>query len=238
MKPVSKCLIIWLFVSSAAVTECRSQVSAYTAIVNSIAGQIAKVSGHEWAVSGIDVGKAAADSDTRIRDPYHTLVDCFIFLAADVSEPISNRFKGFVGIYRIKTDSVIWRSVPLSYSFSSGALGSVERTDELNRDGKVEIVIGQGKEPVGTGQLWIFNWNGSKGELVAQLDRNGESVIMYSGDEYEVKDTDGDGIYEVQTMWYKNSSSSQESEVTYAWNGTAYGKWGKSSKNLLKGMKK
>jgi hypothetical protein len=106
----------------------------------------------------------------------------------------------------------------------------VEETDELNGDGKVEIVIRQFHEPPGTGQLWIFNWDGTTGKLITQLDKYGESTIMYSNEEYGLIDLDGDGIYEIQGVWYKTNDSDTKTEVTYSWNGSIFGKWGKSSK--------
>lgn len=238
MMRLSKSIIFLLYINLVSAIICYSQEDNYNTIINSIASKIEKLTGYKYDISGTDIDKSISDPEEKIKDPYHALAGCFIFLAADFTDPISTRPNGFIGIYKIKTDSIIWQSVLLSDNFSSGAQGRVAETTELNNDGKVEIIIAQGKEPVMTEQLWIFSWDGTNGKLITQLDNYGESIIMEFGEYYELKDVDGDGIYEILGEWYKSSNSKTKTMVTYAWNGYLYGKWGKSSKYLLKGMKK
>jgi len=232
-------VILLLCLNLANVIACYCQLDQYDTITASIAMKIKRMTGYQYDISGIEIDKSLNNpsvSHGKIKDPYHTLGGCFIFLAGDTEDPIPTRPKGFVGIYKIKTDSIVWRSALLSNEFSGGVSGSIDATDELNGDGKVEIIIGQAK---GTGgQLWIFNWDGSDGKLITQLDESGDSNIMYWGDDYELRDIDGDGVYEIQGEWYKGDGSDDKVIVTYAWNGTLYGKWGKSSKYLHKGREK
>ena len=196
------------------------------------------MTGYPYDISGTEIDKALNDPEEKVKDPYHTLAGCFVFLAADATDDILTRPKGFIGIYRIKTDSILWQSDLLVDDFSSGALGRLAETAELNNDGKVEIIIAQGKEPSSTEQLWIFSWDGKSGKLITQLDNYGESTIMEYGEYYELKDVDGDGIYEIIGKWFKNDQATTKTQVTYSWNGTMYGKWGKSSKYFSSSKKK
>jgi hypothetical protein len=211
-------------------TYCQND--EYGTIVRSIANKVENKLNHKYYISGIEIDKSInnpTEARRKIRDPYHTLAGCFLFLAK--GQEIDNR--GFIGLYRSKTDSIIWQSVLLSDDFSRPQ-GRVEETTELNKDGKVEIIIAQGKEPVMTEQLWIFSWDGTEGKLITQLDEYGESMIMEFGEYYELKDVDGDGIYEILGEWYKDNNSENKTTITYSWNGSVYGKWGKSSKYLLR----
>jgi hypothetical protein len=208
------------------------QNNEYNLIVKSIANKVEKILNQKYYISGIDIDKSInnpTEANGKITDPYRTLTGCFLFLA----EGQESESRGFIGLYRTKTDSIIWQSVLLSDDFSS-AHGRIAETTELNKDSKVEIIIAQGKEPVMTEQLWIFSWDGTEGKLITQLDKYGESTVMEFGESYELKDIDGDGIYEIRGEWYKSSNSSSKTMVTYAWNGSLYGKWGKSSKYLLR----
>ncbi|HUI30298.1 MAG TPA: hypothetical protein VLX91_08770 [Candidatus Acidoferrales bacterium] len=243
-----KATVILLCLNLATAITSFSQGDNYEAITDSIAAKVKRITGHTCYISGTDIDRQIIEDhetalkdpyfEERIKDPYHTLAGCFIFLASD-AENSDSSMPGFVGIYNIKLDSVLWRSVPLSSDFSSGALGSMDATGELNRDGKVEIIVGQATGNLGVNhQLWIFNWDGKDGKLITQLDSLGRSEIMYWGDEYEIKDVDGDGIYEILGEWYKNYDSDKMTTIMYSWNGSLYGKWGKSSRYSLKEKKK
>jgi hypothetical protein len=236
--------ILVLCLSLATVIICFSQENDYKKITGSITAKVKRITGYTYNISGSDVNRQIIEDSLkalkdpyfkqRIRDPYHTLSGCFIFLAADYADTYFTRPKGFVGIYNIKLDSIIWNSAPLSDDFSSGALGLVDATGELNRDGKVEIIIGQAIGALAnTHQLWIFNWDGKDGKLITQLDTYGESSVLYWGDDYDLDDIDNDGIYEIRGM-----DSEYNKTLMYSWNGHLYGDWGKLSKYLLKGKKK
>jgi len=231
-------LSLCLNLSCVALCSCQRSDDAGR-IRDSIARKVVTITGHNYDISGIEIDKSVnnpAVSHGQIKDPHHTLAGCFFFLAEDTEDPVSRRPKGFIGVYRIRTDSIIWRSDFLSSDFSGGVSGSVDVIDDLNRDGIDEIVVGQAKG--NGGQLWVFSWDGRSGKLITQLDDYGESAIMYWGDNYDLKDIDGDGILEIQGEWYKGDGSDDRITVIYAWNGTRYGLWANTSKSLLKGMNK
>lgn len=235
-------IIVFVCVNAATFMICNCQENRYDTIVKSISGKLEKIRGNKYYVSGIEIDEAIKhpeETEGKIKDPYHTLAGCFLFIAEGQPNPDINKKKGFIGLYREKTDSIIWQSVLLTKNFSSGALGSVDATEELNRDGRVEIIVGQATGNLGVNhQLWIFNWDGKDGKLITQLDSLGRSEIMYWGDEYEIKDVDGDGIYEILGEWYENNNSQKRTTVVYSWDGSLYGKWGRSSKHLLEEKKK
>ncbi len=219
------------------VIQCYCYEDEYDTIVNSIASKVEKLTGKKYDISGIDIDKAINNPDEdsgKIRDTYHTLAGYFLFLAEGETDAELNKPKGFIGLYSFKTDSIVWHSVFLSDDFSSGAMGRVEETNELNGDGKVEMIIGQAKGVTGNvEQLWIFSWDGTNGKLITQIDKYGQSTIIVLGESYKLIDNDGDGIYEIQG---KDPDSGKI--ITYSWNGYLYGKWGKSSKYLLERRKK
>ncbi len=234
--PGKSTLLLYLLLAYTA--SSPAQEKKYVEITDSIAAKVARLTGYKYDISGIEVDKSTKDPESKIRDPYHTLAGCFIFLAADISDDILNRPGGFIGIYKIKADSIIWRSVALPKDFVCGVMGQVEETRDLLGDGKVEIIVSQLENPPAIQQYWIFSWDGANGQLITQLDDLGESVIMDWGEHFQIKDVDGDGVYEIQGWWYKDDSFTTKSRVTYSWNGTLYGKWGKSSRSLMKGRKK
>lgn len=228
-------VLIHLFLCLSVISTCYGQKNSYSVIVNSIATKLENILGYKYEVSGIDVDKTIKDpssSDTKINDIYRTLADCFIFMAS--GESSLDTIKGLIGVYKIKSDSILWKSIPLPSDFSSDVLGRISEVREINRDGKDEIVIAEAKGAMGIlEQLWIFNWDGLNGNLITQLDKNGESTILVSEGSYRIKDIDGDGIYEIL-----GKDSDSDKTLTYSWNGSLYGKWGKASKYLLKGRRK
>jgi hypothetical protein len=233
-----KSITIFLAVSAINITACYCQDCNDASIIDSITLQVKVLTGHDYHIAGIDVDYAnhTPSLKNKIKDPYHTLKGCFIFIAEAVEDTIPIQPKGFIGIYKKSANNILWNSNLLSTNFtsefSSGTAGGVEVTDELNQDGKVEIIIWQQWD--NGGQYWIFNWNGKNGNLITQLDHSGESVILFGGDGYELIDIDGDGIYEIQGL----TLNSIDKTVIYSWNGKLYGNWGKSSKYLLKGKDK
>jgi hypothetical protein len=213
---------------------CSQQDSRYQAISTSIASQLERATSNEYYVSGLEINEAIKHPTTdgpMVADPYHTLLDCFIFLARGQFDSALDKPKSVVGIYSIKSGSILWRSRPLPESFSSGAMARVSEVSELNNDGKVEFIICQGREPRGLiEQLWIFNWDGSTGKLITQLNRDGESTLFCRG-HYGTSDDDSDGIDEIHV--YVENSAGAVVPLTYSWNGSLYGFWGKTSKYLV-----
>ena len=218
-----------------------AQNEHYQAITDSIAAQLQRTQQHQYYVSGLEVDsemKDSINSDVTILDPYRTLAGCFIFLAAGTWSENGDHPPSLVGIYRISSNAIAWRSEPLPISFASGAMSRIAGTGEFNSDGKVEIVVHQGKEPLATiEQLWIFTWDGNSGELITQQDEYGESTILSFGESRFV-DVDNDGIYEIEGSWYQGEATDTVTLVTFAWNGSLYGKWGRASKVLLRDRSK
>jgi hypothetical protein len=205
---------------------CFCQGNNYDTVVTRIASKLEKKFAHKYYVGGIDGDQQMEDrtmDKSKIKDPYHTLAGRFVFFCD--GEFGENLYKpnSYVGIYEYKSDSILWCSVPLPEDFSSGALGNISETDEINKDGKVEIVIEQFKEPRGEiEELWIFNWDGVKGNLITKLNEDGESIIKCETGN-NLFDADGDDICEIQGIG-----------VIYSWNGKLFGDWGKTSKYYRK----
>jgi hypothetical protein len=232
-------IILCLVLNFALVATCSSQEKNNKIVVKSIETQLEKEMNHHYEIRILDINKSINNpsvSDGRISNPYKNLTNCFIFIAAAFPDSNLYKPKGFIGIY--KKDTILWQSGPLTKDLTTLG-GYVTLVDELNKDGKVEIVVSQDELPGGatSNYLWIFNWDGRKGYLITELDKRGESKLAFMG-EYTFKDIDGDGIYEIQGEWYKDNNFDKTSRVTYSWNGSLYGKWGKSSKYLLKGKRK
>ena len=182
----------------------------------------------KYSTYGVNVDKSIKNPKVafgKIHDPYHTLAGCLIFIGSPETDYDK---KMILGIYNIKTDSILW-----SIGFSpSGVLGEISETYEINNDGKVEIVLTFALEPAGLNQeVWVFNWDGVQGKLITQLDKYAHSVIVCNTD-YGTSDDDGDGIDEIHGYW-KNENDETEI-LTFSWNGLLYGKWGKTSKYFSK----
>jgi hypothetical protein len=167
-----------------------------------------------------------------LYDPYKTLAKCTIFIAASLPDSNLDKPKGFIGIYT--KDSIIWQSEPLTKDLTTLG-GIVASVDDYIKDGKVEIVISQDELPGGntSNYLWIFSWDGNQGKLISQRDERGESVLCFIGN-YTFIDLDGDGISEIQGEWYTDDNFDKTQMVTYSWNGSSYGHWGKNSKWFTK----
>jgi hypothetical protein len=215
---------------------CQNDVD--TVVTKSIESKMEEIYHSKYSVFALCVNKTKNNisiTEGEIKNPYHTLDSCFLFLAEALPDANLHKSKGLIGIY--KSGSVIWRLDSLTRNFSSLS-ADVSAIDELNKDGKVEIVISQYSRRDGTWEyLWIFNWDGANGQLVTKLDCKGESTITCIGD-FQLKDLDKDGISEIQCEWCKNNNFDNTYSVIYSWNGSLYGKWGKTSKYLLKGTKK
>lgn len=215
------------------VATCSSQDKNNKIIVKSVETQLEAMLHHKYYIHILDIDKSVnnpAVAEGRIKNPCGTLNGCLIFLASASRDSNFFKPKGFIGIS--KADSILWRSDLLTENFSSLS-GDVSAVDELNNDGKVEIVISQYSQPDGTWEyLWIFNWDGKMGKLIIKLDDESESTIKCMSN-YLLKDVDGDGIYEIL-----GQDPDSDRTLMYSWNGHLYGDWGKSSKYLLKGKKK
>jgi len=213
----------------------HAQFDEYGKIKESITRKLKVLTNYLYDVSVSNVDEEMKSAEKNIRDPYHTLAGRFIFMASTQNIDTIN-MSGLTGIYEPNTDSILWVSPPLA-DFSSG-MGRLIETRELNNDGQIEIIFGQGKNPVMTEQLWIFSWNGKSGKLITQVDNYGLSTLMELGERYDTKDVDGDGVYEIIGYWYKDENAQTMSNVVYSWNGTLYGNWGHPSSYFRKTKKK
>jgi hypothetical protein len=238
MRQHNKGIEFYLFLILLFSASCYCQNSD-DMIISSIETKLDHKLRYEYHVFGINIDKAMSDSSAtegKIKDPYHTLAGCYIFLASGERDANLYKPKGFIGIYKCNTDSILWCSIPLTTDFSGGVMGLVSETNEINNDGKVEIIITQAKEPRGEiEQLWIFSWDGKEGKLITELDKFGESTIICETG-YSLFDVDNDGIFEIQGTW--TDENGKISERTFSWNGFLYGNWGKTSKYFHKGKHK
>ncbi len=237
--PSKKKMQFCLFLGLLLFTTCLSQEEVNETVIDSIKIKIERELRHHYEVRILDVNKSLDHpslSNGMIKDPYKNLKDCFIFIAAALPDSNLNKPKGFIGIY--KRDTILWRSSPLTKDLTTIG-GYVTTVDELNKDGKVEIVISQDELPgaATTNYLWIATWDGNAGKSITELDERRESKLAFIG-KYKFVDLDGDGIYEIQGEWYKDNNFDKTIRVTYSWNGSLYGNWGKTSKYLLKGKRK
>lgn len=211
----------------------------YEIIVQTVSVKLENTLNKKYDISGVIIDKSLKfTSNSRLKtidDIYHLLQGCFIFIAAGESN--LDTVKGFIGIYRIESDSILWMSKPLSFDFAGGVLGFISEAREINNDTKIEIIVVQGKSPIETRQLWIFNWDGKNGKLITQTDEDGESLIYCYG-EYWLRDIDHDGISEITGEWYATEDAEEKTTVTYSWNGSLYGNWGKTSKYFSKKIKR
>ena len=207
---------------------------SYESIVDSITAKLQDTVTQGYSVSGIDVDRCLTNPGEclgKIMDPYHTLSSYFLFLAEGPDDQGLNKPKGLIGLYSAGKGAIVWRSEFLTRYFSNGPMSMIEETDELNRDGKVEIVIGQAGGATGAVEIiWVFNWDGASGKLVTQLDQYGNPTIVTAGDSFRIVDTDGDGIFEITGA----DPDNLDRKIIYAWDGFRYGNWGKSSKFLVK----
>ncbi len=222
-----------LLLSVGSIVNCTSQYVEDATIINCMEKKIERILHHKYEVLIFDVNKSLSHT-TPINgifiDPYGTLSNSYIFLTDAIRDSNFVKPKGFIGICR--ADSIIWTSDLLTENFSSLS-ADISNICELNRDGRVEIVISQYSQSDGTWEyLWIFSWDGKNGKLITKLDDEGESTMKCRGN-YLLNDIDGDGIYEIQ-----GKDPDSKKNVTFSWNGHLYGKWGKTSKYFLKGKKK
>ncbi len=226
-------LISFLFLFTPA-----GQAQSYRAMLDSISAKLQKALGHSYWVSGVDIDQCLnkpTRSCGKIKDPYQTLSGYILYLAEGKTDPALDKPAGVVGLYSPKRDAIIWRSDSLTSEFSSGPMSSIVESGELNGDGKVEFVIAEaGGATAATTILWVFNWDGETGRLITQRDEFGNSNIVVSGDSFEIVDLDGDGISEIQGK----DPDALNKTLTYSWNGSQYGSWGKTSKYLVRAKHK
>jgi len=168
-----------------------------------------------------------------ITNPYNTLSGCLIF-ATMQQVGTSLSLNGTMGIY--KNGNVIWQSGPV-INVTTSIMPTISAVRDLNNDGKVEIIISCFRGVAGAIEsLWIFSWDGTRGNLINAVDTNNESVLISLASGFEYVDVNGDNTYEITGDWYVNLSDEQTQKVTYSWNGSLYGNWASTPQALPSGF--
>ncbi len=154
----------------------------------------------------------------EIEDPYGTLKDCVLFTAYQSTQRLDSTLY-LVGV--LKNSKIIWYYPIYSEELASADIYS---TIDLNLEGKVDIVVEckHGTEGL-MSFLWIFSWDGTKGELINDIDEEGFSMIEGYYHSYDFSDLDGDGIMEIRS--YPRVVEDSLNLASWSWNGQKYGKW-------------
>ncbi len=159
-------------------------------------------------------------------DPYKTLRGCIVFSASPFESENEDGEASYCGIF--KNGTIIWDSGPVF----EGSLQHIFATNDINRDGQVDIVMiwMRGIDDM-RNYLWILSWNGSIGRIINDtLQDRGRTIISAVG-AFQMFDADGDGIMEFRgsekTIDPDNPDEMISKPITYSWNGSVYGVFGK-----------
>lgn len=144
--------------------------------------------------------------EPAIEDPYGTLKDCVIFTFGYINELNNGEHK--LGVY--KNGQVIWiceEDHPFVFRLVT--------TRDVNRDGKVEILIGFGNPGV---ELWVYIWDGQSAYSVTEIDEGETGSNLWMGrcegmGNHIFFDIEGDGIDEINVGG---------TEYVFHWNGQKY----------------
>ncbi len=205
----------------------------WTAIQN----RVTDLFGATYFVSDIiNVDSAVSNrivADGAISNPYNTLESCYIFIAHETGE-VTLGLHGVIGIY--KAGTVIWNS-GTSINSTSSISASITATRDLNNDGKVEIITSWYEGVKGDIEvLWIFTWDGLRGNLINDFDSENESVLISIATGFNYFDIDGNDVYEIIGEWYPDENAESMEKIEYSWNGSLYGKWPTSPQPLPSGF--
>jgi hypothetical protein len=170
-----------------------------------------------------------------VENPYGTLTHCFVFKGTYISGGVpSDSASGIVGVF--KDGKILWHSNDVftsKYGMSGGLIWAIK---DINRDGKVEILVNflAGASFPGMQNLWIIRWDGVKGEIINAKDKDGYSIIQSSGSwDFNLADVEGNGLWEIQGAMGPRSAKDKLRKIpdtdyalyTYSWNGSLYGLW-------------
>ncbi len=165
---------------------------------------------YEVAVEIVDslLGSQRDEGD-EITDPYGTLRGCILFSGVRY---YGDQDSSFFGVYR--DGRIIWTSDRII----NGVWGITFATQDINKDGKVEILTtwytnGDPRMEY----MWIFSWDGNKGEIINQVKISGEDVIL--GGSFKLVAHDSSGVRDIAS-----TSQSKEAIITtfYRWDGAQY----------------
>ncbi len=168
--------------------------------------------------------------DVQLSDPFKTLQGCILF-GADKDKNNDDDYPddehGIMGI--IKNGKIIWHSYPIF----KGTWAGIFTTKDINRDGKVDILV----EWFPPGQimvryLWIISWDGTKGTIINQIDSNsGNSTLMSSVEMFEIVEKETTKPATIKGFWseddhfsgyFPRTKISTRPWVTYSWDGKKY----------------
>ncbi|MFA8343132.1 MAG: hypothetical protein ACEPO8_09220, partial [Rhodothermaceae bacterium] len=168
------------------------------------------INGSEFEVAEcVDVNRMLGEYkayEPAIEDPYGTLKDCVIFTFGYINELNNGAHK--LGVY--KNGQVIWiceEDHPFVFRLVT--------TRDVNRDGKVEILIGFGNPGV---ELWVYTWDGQSAYSVTELEEGETGSNLWMGrcegmGNHIFFDIEGDGIDEINVGG---------TEYVFHWNGQKY----------------
>jgi hypothetical protein len=173
------------------------------------------------------VGKRDNIFTEYITDPYGTLRGCALFFA----HAVDSEDECVLGIY--KDGVVLWDSgkILTGYAYSIYAISDV------NRDGKVEILITtKSSQAPDVDYMDIFSWDGSGARRINEVDSSAFNLTLLrsASEMFRLVDVDGDGIQEIQGYWsdedwnreyFPHDPIPTRPWVTYSWNGELYGLW-------------
>jgi mRNA-degrading endonuclease RelE of RelBE toxin-antitoxin system len=115
----------------------------------------------------------------------------------------------------------------------NGYHGIIEVRD-INNDGDKEIII-RGYIGVGANQIvWIYTWDGTKGNLISSMGKfpySDELLPLFVGYSVEIEDLDNDKIDEI-TTYYRNVGREVIEKRIYKWDGVSYKLWKKEQEDL------
>ena len=141
------------------------------------------------------------DSTYRVTDivsfdfTSEDLADCYWFTAKSSWKYETNKTNFVTGIYRY--NEIIWQSDLIASSAIDIQTGIA---DDLDGNGKIElsIVLIEGNWENSIEYWWIYEWNGSSGEVINEINEfTDESIISMVGQSGEIIDIDLDGKYEI-----------------------------------------
>ncbi len=163
---------------------------------------------------------------SQIEDPYNTLSGCYIFLATRYTyDDKDDNSTALVGIF--KDGQILWSSGD-EIKYSALIRGNfIWMIKDINMDGKIDILTTWSSKNSwdrfddGTLSphlyLWIVSWDGINGEIINDVDQQGNSTIKISSrGVFRLADIEGDGIWEIQGDAFPvNSSDSLQVSEDY-----------------------
>lgn len=180
--------------------------------------------------SAIKRNESTADGG-ELTDPYGTLKGCVLF-GADRGDD-HDWDHGIMGLY--KDGRIIWYSQPVF----KGAWGGIHSIKDINRDGKVDILVEWSPfSDIEVRYLWIISWDGHNGQIINRVDpTDSNSTLISSIKMFQLLEPDTGAALLVRGYWsdseedssyFPSTQISTRPWVTYSWNGSLYGLWSSS----------